>query len=102
MKKTAKPYWEMTTAELREATKEFDAPCAFLQGKPLDAEGRRLHALARQRACRRGDPGAKTVWISLDRGLLAKADRVAHTLQITRSELIAHTLRAALRRPHAA
>ena len=23
-KKNAKPYWEMTTAELREATKEFD------------------------------------------------------------------------------
>ncbi|HJT76842.1 MAG TPA: hypothetical protein VJ739_06530 [Gemmataceae bacterium] len=34
-KKPAKPYWEMTTEELREATKEFDEEFIADKAKPL-------------------------------------------------------------------
>lgn len=33
--KPSKPYWEMTTEELREATKEFDGPLDESQWRPL-------------------------------------------------------------------
>ena len=34
-KKRSKPYWEMTTAELREATKEFDEEFVGYRARPL-------------------------------------------------------------------
>jgi hypothetical protein len=34
-KKPSKPYWEMTTAELREATKQFDEEFVADKGRPL-------------------------------------------------------------------
>ena len=37
-KGTAKPYWEMTTEELREATKQFDEEFVFERAKPLTPE----------------------------------------------------------------
>jgi hypothetical protein len=37
-KKSVKPYWEMTTEELREATQEFDEEFVFERTKPLTAE----------------------------------------------------------------
>ena len=36
-KKTAKPYWEMTAAELKEATKDFDEEFAADGAKPGSA-----------------------------------------------------------------
>jgi hypothetical protein len=33
--KRVKPYWEMTTAELREATKQFDVEFVADQARPL-------------------------------------------------------------------
>ncbi len=37
-KKNEKPYWEMTTEELREATKQFDEEFVFERSKPLTPE----------------------------------------------------------------
>lgn len=37
-KKDVKPYWEMTTEELREATKQFDEEFVFERSKPLTPE----------------------------------------------------------------
>ena len=34
-KKPSKPYWEMTTAELREATKQFDEEFVGDKARPL-------------------------------------------------------------------
>jgi hypothetical protein len=47
--KTQKPYWEMNTAELRAATREFDAEMLDVPGKPLTTSDRRLLAEARKR-----------------------------------------------------
>ena len=40
-KKQPKPYWEMTTKELAEATKEFDKPIPLSKTRPLTKEQRR-------------------------------------------------------------
>ena len=37
-KKPSKPYWEMTTAELREATKQFDEEFVGDKARPLSPE----------------------------------------------------------------
>jgi len=41
-KKNAKPYWEMTTEELREATKQFDEEFVAEKGRPLTPEEQAL------------------------------------------------------------
>lgn len=48
-----KPFWEMTTAELREATKQYDREELGLPGKPLTAADRKLHVRASLRARQR-------------------------------------------------
>lgn len=95
--KQKKPYWEMTTAELREATKEYDREELGLPGEPLTAADRALLARA---ARKRGRPkvgqGAKRVLVSVEQGLLAEADATASRLRISRSEFIARGLKAAI------
>lgn len=41
-KKNTKPYWEMTTEELREATKQFDEEFVADRAKPLTPEMKAL------------------------------------------------------------
>ena len=94
MKRQVKPYWEMTTAELREATREFDREELGLPGKPLTAHDRKLHAQARRRA----KMNAKNIRVSLEGDLVKQADAVARKLHLTRSEVIANSLRVTLKR----
>lgn len=96
MKKKSKAYWELNTAELRKATQEFDREgVAESFGKPTVAAKKVL-----RRAAKRGRPqvgrGAEKVRVSVERGLLAEADRMAEALHVSRSELIARGLRAVL------
>lgn len=96
MKKQTKAYWEMNTAELRAATREFNrAGVAESFGAPTAAAKRVL-----RRAAKRGRPqvgqGAEKIRVSVERGLLAQADMVAEALHVSRSELIARGLRAVL------
>ena len=91
-----KPYWEMTTAELREATREFDRERPGVPGRPLNREERQLHRQVAKRA-RMGRPriglGAKRVLISIERALLDQADRYARQQRISRSQLFAQGVR---------
>lgn len=41
-----KAFWDMDTAELREATRKYDKEMPGLPGKPLTAADRKLHAQA--------------------------------------------------------
>ncbi|MEI8194555.1 MAG: hypothetical protein WCI73_01460 [Phycisphaerae bacterium] len=96
MKKKNKAYWEMPSAELRQATREFDREgIAESFGAPTAAARRVL-----RRAAKRGRPrvgqGAEKIRVSVERGLLAQADLVAEALHVSRSELIARGLRAVL------
>jgi len=87
------------SAEVAAAARLFDREDydpKFL--KPPVSEKRR-HDAALKRA-RRGRPrvgaGAKRIQITVERNLLAVADRRAHEERISRSELIARGLRLAL------
>ena len=92
---TAKPYWEMTTAEVREATKEFDEEFIGDTFGPPMAEQRAQDRRARRK---RGRPrkglGSKTISVTVEKRLLAQADRLAKKLHLPRAALIARGLRA--------
>ena len=92
-----KPFWEMTTAELREATKQYDREELGLPGKPLTAFDRKLHAEARRRGRPRVGMGAEKIRVSLERKLLSQTDAAAKRLHVNRSQLIARGLRELLK-----
>jgi hypothetical protein len=88
-----KRYSEMTTAQLRRATREYDRQYTGpgLPGKPLTAADRALHRKARGRPM--VGKGAKIVPVSIERGLLAQADAFAQRNKLKRSEMVAQGLR---------
>lgn len=93
--KKRKPYWEMNTAELREATREFDEPFAFEKGKPLTPRDKVKFRNAREHArkVKRGRPrvglGATRITTTVERSLLKRVDEFAKAHEMTRAEVIA-------------
>ena len=96
-KKDAKPYWEMTTDELREATKEFDEEFVFERTKPLSPEMRAKweRAKAKGDAPQNGE-AEKTIAVRLDEALLKRCTALAKKKRLSRDALIALGLRALL------
>ena len=93
-RKHHKPWHKMTTAELREATREFDEPMIVPRvSRPLNAADRALHRQARKRGRPRIGQGAAKLYISMERGLLKQADAYARKHGLSRSELIATGVR---------
>jgi hypothetical protein len=88
-----KHYSEMTTAQLREATREYDREWTGpgLPGRPLTAADRALHRKARGRPTI--GKGAKIVPVSIERELLTQADAFAQRHKLKRSEMVAQGLR---------
>ena len=96
-KQPSKPYWEMTTAELREATKEFDQDFISDTFGPPTAEQRAQDRRARQKRGRpRNGMGAKTISVTVEARLLAETYRLAKKLHVPRAVLIAFGLQAIL------
>ena len=87
-----KPWDQMTTAELAEATKEFDEEFVIDRTRPMNAAER-----ARWERAKRGRPrvgkGSRAVSVTIEVGLLERADRVARQRGVTRARLIAEGLR---------
>jgi hypothetical protein len=83
---------QMTTAELRRATEEYDRDWTGrgLPGKPLTARDRGLHKRARGRP--KIGKGAKVVPVSIERELLSRADSFAKRHHLKRSEMVAKGL----------
>ena len=103
MSKRHKPYDRMTTAELREATREFDREMIDAPGKPLTAAQRKLHRDAAASAAKKrkvGRPlkgeGTTVVAVSVESVLLKKADALAKRRKVARSHLFNEALRALL------
>ena|ERR1700728_3652189 len=98
-KKHRKQYWEMTSDELAKATKEFDAPFVADKGRPLTADERRQENRFRRKL---GRPvqgkGAKAISVTMERGLLSRADAFAKHLGLSRAQFIAKSLEQAMRR----
>ncbi len=96
----AKPYSSMSTEELRAATKEYDVPSLSdrLPGRSLSAAQRKVWEKAKAR--RPGRPkvgkGVRVISMSVERGLLKRADAQAKARGISRSELFAEGLRRIL------
>lgn len=92
-----KPYWEMTTRELAEATKEFDTEFVADTFAPLSPEMRVRWERAKRKAGRpKEGRGAKVISVSVEQELLAQSDALARKMGITRAALIARGLKAVL------
>ena len=96
-KKPTKPYWEMTTEELREATKEFDEEFVGDKARPMTPEMRARW----ERAKAKGEPpqngkAEQTIAVCLDKTLLKRCVDLAKKKRLSRDALIARGLRALL------
>jgi hypothetical protein len=97
--KTAqKPYWEMTSDELAEATKEFDRAIPLSKTKPLTKAQRANFERMRRSphrsvyVSRNGD----RVLVRLDPELLRRSSRYAAEQNLTLSEVINRSLKGML------
>lgn len=97
-RKQNKPMTAMTMDELAEATAEFDREFVSDEFSAPDAQ-----ALDQWRRAKRkpGGPrqgqGAKVISVTLEKELLARADRLAKSKKVSRASLIARGLRAVLK-----
>ncbi len=98
-KKVWKPYREMDTAELREATAEFDKEFIADTFRPLFPAERKLwNRVKRGRGRPKVGKGVKVISVSIERDLLTKIDRLAKKAKLSRARLISHGLQAVLER----
>ena len=94
-KKSRKPWTKMTARELAEATKDLDRPIPLAETRPLTAEQRQWWERAKRGPGRpRVGNGAKPVLVTIERGLLARADALAEARGVSRSQLVAEGLSA--------
>jgi hypothetical protein len=97
--KKMKRYQDMTTAELAEATKEYDLPGTMDRTRPMTAAERAEESAARHPGGRpRIGRGSARINITIERGLLAEADKIGRREKVNRSELIARGLRLLVRK----
>lgn len=101
--KRAKPYWEMTAAELAEATKEFDREIPASKMRPLSKEQRQKWERMKRQPSRSvfvlrrpTRKGAQAVVLELDAELLKRTDAYAASRGMTRSEIIENGLKSVL------
>src|SRR5947209_13245870 len=96
-RKKEKPYWEMTTEELAEATKEFDEEFVADKAKPLTPEMRARWERAKAMPALSEDGNVeKSIGVRLDKHLLERCTALAKKKRISRDALIARGLRALL------
>src|SRR5512146_295471 len=99
MRRETRPRYasEMTVEELERLTADLDQEFVIDKAKPLSPEQRRRW-LAMKRKIGRPPKGAgaKVISISVERGLLTRADRLAKKLHTTRAALVAQGLEQVL------
>ncbi|MGA2582638.1 MAG: ribbon-helix-helix domain-containing protein [Tepidisphaeraceae bacterium] len=96
--KPTKPFANMTTAELAEATKQYEE-MVIDKTFPLNAKERKIWEKAKNgRGQRKAGKGAKKISISLEGDMLQRADALAKKRGVNRSELITGLVMSGLRR----
>jgi hypothetical protein len=96
-KKPSKPYWEMTTPELREATKQFDEEFVADKGRPLTPEEQDLWEQVKAKGTSAANGKAEqTIAVRLDKALLKRCTALAKKKRLSRDALIARGLLALL------
>jgi hypothetical protein len=94
-----KQSYEYSTAELEALTADLDAEFVADKFGPLSPADRRLWTKAKRKRGRpRVGAGAKVVSVSIEKGLLTRADRLAKRLHLSRARLIAFGLEQVLGR----
>jgi len=88
-KKPNKPYWEMTTAELREATKEYDKEFSGMKTVPVPPEELAKHRRFMKKLRRRKIQASRRITITIERSLFRRLDSYAKRTGMTRSAAIA-------------
>jgi uncharacterized protein (DUF4415 family) len=91
-KKKVKAYWEMTTEELGEATKQFDEEFVADKATPLTPKMKALWEKAKAKP----DPPQQTIVVRIDKALLNRCTALAKKKHIPRDALIARGLHALL------
>jgi hypothetical protein len=90
----AKAYWEMDQSELRAATTEFDQEfVGETFACPTAKQKTQWERAQRKRGRPKTGLGSQTISVTIERGLLAKTDRLAKKLKLSRAALIARGLR---------
>lgn len=88
-KKAGKPLWEMSTRELRDATRLFDDPAHHPKAMPVTAADRAEHVRARRRGRPRIGQGAARIQLTMERTLLGRVDAQAQAQGLTRAQFLA-------------
>lgn len=92
---SGKPYTEMTTNELREATREFDQPMTVeRKSRAMTPAQRAQYRRALNGNASVPSPSATRVLISVDPVLLKRVDAYARRRRMSRSELFAQGVEA--------
>jgi hypothetical protein len=88
-----KKHTQMTARELAKATTEFDKENVVDRSRPLNAAERaRWHKAKRKLGRPKVGKGVKVISLSLERGLLSRADKAAKKLGISRAQLVSQGL----------
>jgi hypothetical protein len=93
-----KPYTQMTTAQLRAATRQFDDPNYHPKALPWGEKEKRDQLAAAQlgRSMKVGRPriglGAQRIQIAMEAGLRRKVDAYARKHHMTRSRLLSEAV----------
>ena len=99
MTKKTKEYWNMTQAELAEATSEFDREFmtdSFRDMTPAEEKAWRTAVGKRRRSRQGAANGVKIVPLGIDASLLKRADALAKKRGVSRDSLIAEGLETLL------
>jgi hypothetical protein len=92
-----KPYREMTTKELAEATKKFDESMVVDRSRPLSPEERaEWKRIKKKRGRPKLGKGFKRISVSIEQALLARVTATARKRRISRSRLFALALEESL------
>lgn len=99
-KQPKKRYDQMNARELAKATRQFDEEMVIDRSRELTpAEQSRWQRARRKPGRPKVGKGARVISVSLEKGLLGRADRLARKLQVPRTRLIALGLEALLENP---
>jgi hypothetical protein len=98
MKKT-KAYWEMSTKELAEVTKQFDEPFVIDKSRPLTVlERGQWNRLKRRKGRPKIGKGFQRICVSMEKGLLKQVNALAKKQGLSRSSFLAQLCEQALAR----
>jgi hypothetical protein len=91
-----KPYWEMTTEELRQTTKEFDEEFIADKAKPLTSAMQARWRRAKKKLRTQNGDAQQIISVRLEKRLVEQCTSLAKRKGVSRDAVIARGLKALL------